>query len=127
MPVPPLFVPGPFSHANPHPVPRQSRRLRPRQPRRLTAAPGGARSHGRASEVSPADLQISNHGRGNRRPRPSGRSQTIRSQTVHETEGLLILFSPDSSGYIVHLPTRTEMVLEENTLDATILRLRRAR
>ncbi|HEX9165802.1 MAG TPA: hypothetical protein VF862_07805 [Gemmatimonadales bacterium] len=53
--------------------------------------------------------------------------QTIRSETVHGTEGLLILFSTDSSGYIVHLPTRTEMLLEENTLDATILRLRRVR
>jgi hypothetical protein len=53
--------------------------------------------------------------------------QTIRSVTVHGTEGLLMLFSPDSSGYIVHLPTRTEMRLEENTLDATILTLRRVR
>jgi len=53
--------------------------------------------------------------------------QTIRSVTVHGTEGLLILFSADSSGYIVNLPTRTEMVLEENALDATILRLRRIR
>jgi hypothetical protein len=53
--------------------------------------------------------------------------QTLRSVTVHDTEGLLILFSTDSSGYIVHLPSRTEMILEENTLDATILTLRRTR
>lgn len=52
---------------------------------------------------------------------------TLRTVTVHDTDGLVIQFSPDSAGYIVHLPTRTEMVLEENTLDATILTLRRTR
>ncbi len=52
---------------------------------------------------------------------------TLRTVTVHDTDGLVIQFSPDSSGYIVHLPSRTEMVLEENTLDATILTLHRIR
>jgi hypothetical protein len=53
--------------------------------------------------------------------------QTLRAETIHGTEGLLLLFSTDSSGYIAHLPTRTEMILEENALDATILKLRRIR
>jgi hypothetical protein len=52
---------------------------------------------------------------------------TLRTVTVHGTEGLVIQFAPDSAGYIVHLRSRTEMVLEGNDLDATILTLRRSR
>jgi hypothetical protein len=55
------------------------------------------------------------------------RFEAVRGYSIGGEEGVMLVFEGDQAAFLVKLPTRTEMLLEENDFQAILLRLRRSR
>lgn len=55
------------------------------------------------------------------------RYQLFRGQDIVGDDRPMLLFEGAASPFVITMPTRNELSLEENSLEATLLKLRRAR